>query len=65
MVDASPANGLCELPCTLRAAVQTANGFGSPDADTIMVPAGTYNRTVGGADGADPAATGDLDVTET
>ncbi len=64
-VDPSPANGICQLPCSLRAAVQTANGAGSPGADTIMVPAGTYNRTVGGADGVDPAATGDLDVTET
>lgn len=62
-VDPSPANGFCELPCTLRGAIQTANGAGSPGADTIMVPAGVYNRTVGGADGADPAATGDLDVT--
>ena len=62
-VDPSPANGVCELPCTLRAAVQTANGAGSPGTDTIMVPAGLYNRTVGGDDGADPAAAGDLDVT--
>jgi CSLREA domain-containing protein len=62
-VDPSPADGICQVPCTLRAAVQTANGAGSAGADTIVLPAGTYNRTVGGSDGADPAATGDLDVT--
>ena len=63
-VDPSPADGTCDAPCTLRAAVQTANGAGSPGADTIVLSAGNYERTVGGADGGDPAATGDLDVTE-
>jgi hypothetical protein len=65
-VDASPADGICQTPCTLRGAIQTANGVGSPGADTISLPSGSYNRTIGGADGvATPdAAVGDLDVTD-
>src|SRR4051812_358242 len=63
-VDASPANGVCEAPCTLRAAVQTANGAGSAGLDTIVIHTGTYDRSTGGVDGADPAATGDLDLAE-
>ena len=63
-VDATPANGVCEAPCTLRGAVQTVNGAGAPGADTIELPAGTYNLAISGADGADPAATGDLDITQ-
>lgn len=63
-VDTSPTDGTCQVPCSLRGAVQTANGSGSVGADTITLPAGTYNRTIGGADGADPAATGDLDITD-
>ena len=55
-VDATPANGVCEAPCTLRGAIQTANGAGAPAADTIALPAGTYNFTIGGADGADPVS---------
>ncbi len=63
-VDASPANGICEAPCSLRAAIQTANSAGSPGADAITLPAGTYNLAIAGADGPDPAATGDLDITD-
>src|SRR4051794_5012307 len=45
---------------TLRSAVMAANA--SPKADTILLPAGVYKLTLGGA-GEDAAATGDLDVT--
>ena len=59
-VDASPANGVCEAPCTLRRAVQTANGSAGPD--TITLGAGTYQLGIAGGN-EDAAATGDLDVT--
>lgn len=44
--------------CSLREAVLAANA--APDADTIVLPAGTYVLT--GAGGEDLAATGDLDL---
>ena len=37
---------------------------GLPGSDTIALPAGAYDLTVSGPDGADPAATGDLDITQ-
>ena len=44
-IDANPGNGVCETStpgqCTLRAAIMEANAL--PGADTINVPAGTYN----------------------
>lgn len=46
---------------SLREAIICANQ--TPGADTITVPAGTYNLTLTGA-GEDAAATGDLDITE-
>ncbi len=57
--------------CTLREAVIAANTnaavdactAGSAGADTIVLAAGTYTLTIGGA-GEDASATGDLDVTE-
>ena len=77
--DANPGDGICAStlpgnPCTLRAAVQTANanpGFDSitiapaleppaPRPDPCVGP--TFTLTVTGA-GEDKAATGDLDVT--
>src|SRR5689334_20201785 len=61
-VDANPGDGHCATAagqCTLRAAVQEANA--TPGADTIMVPAGTYNLKLPGID-EDAAATGDLDL---
>ena len=66
-VDASPGDGICASAgsqCTLRAAVQEANAL--PGADTIMLPAGTYVLTVGGASARceDAAAKGDLDITD-
>jgi len=66
-VDASPGDGICASAgsqCTLRAAVQEANALAG--ADTIMLPAGTYVLTVGGASARceDAAAEGDLDITD-
>jgi CSLREA domain-containing protein len=46
--------------CSLREAIILANSGG---ADTIIIPAGTYNLTVTGSD--DTAAAGDLDFTDT
>jgi CSLREA domain-containing protein len=48
-VDSTPDNGLCEstLGCTLRAAVQTAEGASNPGADVIHVGVGTYDVTGG------------------
>jgi CSLREA domain-containing protein/uncharacterized repeat protein (TIGR01451 family) len=50
--------------CSLREAIIEANA--SAGADTIMVPAGTYQLTIAPAAGADPhdATTGDLDITD-
>jgi CSLREA domain-containing protein/uncharacterized repeat protein (TIGR01451 family) len=50
--------------CSLREAILEANA--SAGADTIMVPAGTYQLTIAPAAGADPhdATTGDLDITD-
>ncbi len=50
--------------CSLREAIIEANA--SAGADTIMVPAGTYQLTIAPAGGADPhdATTGDLDITD-
>ena len=42
---------------SLRSAIQAANA--KPNADTIIVPAGTYNLTLTGANDGD-AASGDL-----
>ncbi len=51
-------DGACDADCSLREAVVAANA--APDADTIVVPAGTYVLT--GAGGEDLAASGDLDL---
>lgn len=40
--DASPNNGVCEGPCTLRAAMDTLNGTGSSAQTFILLGAGTY-----------------------
>jgi len=64
IVDSAPGNGICATgaaTCTLRAAVQEANAF--PGADTIILKAKTYRRTIAGT-GEDLAATGDLDITD-
>src|SRR6266404_8283088 len=65
-VDAVLGDGTCATAggtCPLRAAIQEANALPGPD--TIMVPAGTYLLTVGGAAARceDAAAQGDLDIT--
>ena len=44
---------------SLRSAVQAANA--KPNADTIIVPGGTFTLTIAGAN-EDNAATGDLDI---
>jgi CSLREA domain-containing protein len=50
--------------CSLRAAVQEANRL--PGKQTIQVPGGTYQLSIAPADegGIDPAAAGDLDLTD-
>jgi len=47
--DSTPGNGTCDSPsgCSLRAAVTTANGSGSPGFDYIHVPAGTFHISHG------------------
>lgn len=47
--------------CSLRTAIRRANAL--PGSDTIIVPAGFYRLTRGGAD-EDEAELGDLDITE-
>ena len=58
-------NGACAStgvpPCSLREAIQFANGKNDGDTVTITLPAGTYNLTLLGA-GEDNNATGDLDI---
>lgn len=62
-IDVAPGNGVCQTStagqCTLRAAIMEANAL--PGADTIVVPAGTYNLIRPGND--DTAINGDLDIT--
>lgn len=63
-VDANPGDGICATSggvCTLRAAIQETNAL--VGVDTIILPAGTYQLTIGGTD-EDESATGDLDITE-
>ena len=58
----NPVDGACDAGggrCTLRAAVQQANV--SADADTIVLPAGTYRLTLRGSE-ENASATGDLDI---
>jgi CSLREA domain-containing protein len=65
-VDTAPGDGVCAAAggaCTLRAAVQEANGpsgFGEGRVNTITLPAGTYLLTIPGQ--FQSAAAGDLDV---
>jgi CSLREA domain-containing protein len=62
-VDADLTDGMCDAGggrCTLRAAIQQANV--TVDADTVVLPAGTYRLTIRGS-GEDASATGDLDIT--
>src|SRR5512142_2010103 len=63
-VDVNPGDGVCATAtgaCTLRAAIMEANAH--PGADTITLPAGTYDLTIRGYD-EDAATTGDLDITD-
>jgi CSLREA domain-containing protein len=62
--DADPGNGMCATAdgkCTLRAAIQEANAL--PGADTVNVPAGTYELQIAPLNQND-ITTGDLDITE-
>jgi len=67
-VDLDPGDGVCATAsghCSLRAAVQEANA--RPGRDAIDLPAGTYQITIaatGEGAGEDPAASGDLDITD-
>src|SRR5262245_50832191 len=71
VTDPSPNNGICDSGggvCTLRGAVQTANGTGAPGFDTIEVTFNasfpSYSLTLANSGGdEDAAATGDLDLT--
>jgi CSLREA domain-containing protein len=65
--DARPGNATCQVAgggCTLRAAVQEANALPGPQ--TLSVPPGTYvlDQLSSDEGGADPAAAGDLDLTD-
>jgi CSLREA domain-containing protein len=71
-VDTNVGDGICDVDaatpgnqCSLRAAIQTANGLAG--SHIISLPAGTYTLSVGGpvaanARGEDAAAKGDLDI---
>jgi large repetitive protein len=66
VADPIPGDGVCNVEpinpvpqCTLRAAIQTANG--RPGHDTIVLPPGHYKLSRSGDGGAD---LGDLDITD-
>ncbi|HMB24165.1 MAG TPA: CSLREA domain-containing protein, partial [Anaerolineales bacterium] len=66
--DASPGNGVCadaSSQCSLRAAITEANALAG--ADTISLPAGTYQLTRANAGNVneDGNSTGDLDINST
>lgn len=54
-------DGVCDVDCSLREAILTANA--QPGADNVIVPAGVYTLTIPGAN-EDAGATGDLDITD-
>jgi CSLREA domain-containing protein/RHS repeat-associated protein len=53
-------DGACNSDCSLREAINAANA--APGANTIVLPAGTYNLTIAGSDNT--GAVGDLDITD-
>ncbi len=57
-------DGTCNADCSLREAIAAANA--APDADSITLPAGTYQLTLANAGGVneDGNATGDLDLNQ-
>ena len=66
-VDANPGNGVCadvSNSCTLRAAIMETNALAG--ADSITLPAGTYQLTLANAGGVneDGNLTGDLDIND-
>ncbi len=65
-VDANPGDGVAvdsSGNTSLRAAIMEANALDDGGADTINLPAGTYQLTLAGAS-ENGAATGDLDITD-
>ncbi len=61
-VDVAPGDGVCadgNGACSLRAAVQETNALAGDD--VIILPAGVYGLTIGGAS-EDASASGDLDI---
>ncbi len=54
-------DGRCDTQCSVREAILAANAH--PGADTVRIPAGTYDLGIPGA-GEDAGATGDLDITD-
>lgn len=64
IADTDGTDGVCDNGfglCSLREAVQEANDLAG--ADTILLPPGTYEMTIGGAN-EDGCLTGDLDITD-
>ncbi len=57
---ADTADGTCDADCSLREAIIAANTNGA-GADTIIIPAGTYQLSIAGRDEFE-AATGDLNI---
>jgi len=58
---ADTADGVCNADCSLREAIIAANATAGPD--VIVVPPGTYVRTIAGT-AEELAADGDLDITD-
>lgn len=56
-------DGICDADCSLREAIDAANGM--PGLDIIQIPAGTYRLDIADpASGDDANAMGDLDITD-
>ena len=62
--DPTPNDGVCDSPCSLRRAVQTADG-GSNGEFIIAIPSGSYKLSIPAVlpDNSDPS-NGDLDITK-
>jgi predicted outer membrane repeat protein len=64
-IDPSPGDNLCQVPCTIRTAIQMANAAAGPD-EILFDPSLNGQALQLGIPGdkEDASATGDLDVTE-